>query len=206
MSLLARSSLIWGLRVPTPVPWFKRNPMHVVARVGEGEAEARCIPLQPRERRRAIEDLFERVEPRRREIDTASAVVLAVTRRSADAQDFVDGQSACAFAFHDAELVLHGTKCRNDLQFDSVSRRGLAHMYQGSRGARLQPLRAAMDVGADGDEPRRFTLHAQFPGATVIARNAERESAFQQRAAFARVAAAAWRCSGIAARVIHALA
>src|SRR5690242_8988256 len=204
MSLLARSSLIWGLRAPTPVPWLVRDPMDIAARVGEGEAEARRIPLQPRERRRALESFSECLESRRREIDAASAVVFAVTRRGADTQDFVDGQSACAFAFDDAELVFDGTKRRHDLQFHVRAGRGFAHASQRARGIRLQPLRAAMDIGADGDEPRRFALHAQFPGAAVVAWNAECQCAFHQRMALARVAAAAWRRTGIAARVVHA--
>src|SRR6185437_11914905 len=117
MSLLAGLRLIWGLRVPAPVPRLVRNPVHVVARVGEGESVPRSVSLQPPERGRAFEFFFERREAWRCEIHAAAAVVLAVTGRGADAQDFVHVQAARPFAFDDAKLVFDRTEGGEDLQF-----------------------------------------------------------------------------------------
>jgi len=190
--------------MPTPVPRFVRDPVDIAARVGEGESVLHRVSLQPPERRGAFEFFFERRETWRCEIHAAPAVVLAVTGRGADAQDFVHVQTARPFAFDDADLVFDGTEGGDDLQCHVSACRGFAHARQRACGAGLQPLRAAMDVRADRDKPHRFPLHPQLPGAAVIAGNAQREDAFHQCAALTRIPATVWRHIGAAARVVHA--
>src|SRR6185437_1238044 len=204
MSLRARSWPIWGSGVPAPVPRLVSDSVDIAAWVGEDESVPHRVFLQPPESRRAFEFFFEWRETRCGEIHAAPAVMLAVTGRGADAQDVVHVQAARPFAFDEADLVFDGTEGGDDLQLQVCARRGFAHARQRARGTRLQPLHAAMDVRTDRDKSRRLALHAQFPDLAVIAGNAEREGAFHQRAALARIPATGWRHIGAAARVVHA--
>src|SRR5579875_3691905 len=175
--------------VPAPVPRFVGNTLGGGARGGGGGAERGGGAAPPRKRGRTFEIFLECCKSGRGEIDGAAAVVFAVTRRRADPQDLVDRLAAREFALENAELVFDRTKRRHDLQVDAVARRGFAHPGKCARRACLQPLWSTVDVGTDGDKPRRFALQTQVPDAAVVTRHAQCVRAFDQRAAFRSIAA-----------------
>src|SRR6185312_16834875 len=93
-------------RVPAPMPRLVCDAMAIPARIRHPKPETRRMPLQPRERRRALELFLERRVARRRQVDRAPGMVLAVAGRRADAEDLGHVEPALALSPHDAELVV----------------------------------------------------------------------------------------------------
>src|SRR6185312_16465224 len=105
---------------PAPVPRLVRDPVVVVAWIGQMKPVTSRVARQPRESGGAFEFFLECGEAGRGEVDRAAGMVLAVARRGADAQDLVDRQSAREFAFEDSELVFDRAEGGDGLQFDAV--------------------------------------------------------------------------------------
>lgn len=159
--------------MPTPMPGFVGDAVAIAARIGHHEAEAERVAAQPLERGRLRELFFECCVAWRGEIERATTVVFAVAGCRAHTQDLFDGLAAREFALDDAELVVRRAERRDYLKLNRLRVGRGAHACKGQRGARCEPLLAAMDIGADRSELSGFTHEAQLISARMVGRNAE---------------------------------
>jgi len=172
-TLQDESARSW-LCVPAPMPRFKRNPVRIVARITEPKTETRGMGNQPRKCRGTFELFLERGKARRRHVERAAGVVLAVAGRGTDPQDLIDRLAAGKLPPQQIELIRGAAKRRYDVQFDAVAGRGGAHPLPGARGARGEPLIAPLRVTANVFDATCFAHAAQSAGAPIILRNTER--------------------------------
>ena len=138
------------------MPRLVDDAVAVVARVGETEAEAFGVLLQPGESGRVFEGLVESGTAGRADVDGAAAVVFAVAGHRIHRKHLVDGVAACELAFDQSMLMSDRAEGGYGFEHDAFDPRGCLHRTPGDGGGLGHEHRASIGCEADEIEPTRF--------------------------------------------------
>src|SRR4051812_13242925 len=105
-----------------PVPRLVGVAVAVAAREGEREAELVRMALEPAECNGGFEPFLQRIAARRRDIDGATRVVLAVSRWRALAQDLVEARAFGQLLGQDFALPVEAAEGGGELQRHAFAR------------------------------------------------------------------------------------
>mgnify|MGYP001603861141 CR=1 FL=1 len=155
------------------MPRLVADAMAVFPRVREVETKAPGVPRQPLEFPGTGKPRVEAGVAGRRDIERATGVMFAATRRGDEPQDVADALARGQFLADDSGLPGDAAETGDGQQSDAVFCGRRVHPAPCRRGARREPDRAAVRIAPDGHEHPGLALHRQVPGPRVISGDAQ---------------------------------